>query len=119
MVEAHCHLAKRIVRLNSEPMTKDISAQSAIDLEIDELRAMSQKTARTTVHALEDRLYKIHPVLDHGFVRVVDYSLVVVRSSARSASFSNSRSRLLSIHFIASAPISAVKLSSPYSSCAA
>lgn len=73
MVEAHCHLAKRIVWLNSEPMTKDISAQSAIDLEIDELRAMSQKTARTTVHALEDRLYKIHPVLDHGFVRVVDY----------------------------------------------
>ena len=46
-------------------------------------------------------------------------SLVVVRSSARNASFSNSRSRLLSIHFIASAPISAVKLSSPYSSCAA
>jgi thymidylate synthase (FAD) len=30
-------------------------------------------TRRPTVAALEEALFKIHPVLDHGFVRVVDY----------------------------------------------
>ncbi|MFK7929254.1 MAG: FAD-dependent thymidylate synthase [Myxococcota bacterium] len=30
-------------------------------------------TRRPTVPALEDALYRIQPVLDHGFVRVVDY----------------------------------------------
>ena len=30
-------------------------------------------TRRPTVPALEDALFRIHPVLDHGFVRVVDY----------------------------------------------
>ena len=30
-------------------------------------------TRRPTVQALEDRLYHLNPVLDHGFVRVVDY----------------------------------------------
>jgi thymidylate synthase (FAD) len=30
-------------------------------------------TRRPTVPALEERLYRIHPVLDHGFVRLVDY----------------------------------------------
>ncbi|MEN0066582.1 MAG: FAD-dependent thymidylate synthase [Myxococcota bacterium] len=30
-------------------------------------------TRRPTVPALEDRLFTLHPVLDHGFVRVVDY----------------------------------------------
>lgn len=30
-------------------------------------------TRRPTVPAMEDRLYKVHPVLDHGFVRVIDY----------------------------------------------
>ena len=42
-------------------------------IEIDELRAMTRTTARATCQGLEDVLYKIHPVLDHGFVRVVDY----------------------------------------------
>ena len=45
----------------------------AIDLEIEELRAFTRPTSRVTSSALEDRLYKIFPVLDHGFVRVVDY----------------------------------------------
>ena len=30
-------------------------------------------TRRPTVPAMEDRLFKIHPLLDHGFVRVIDY----------------------------------------------
>ena len=30
-------------------------------------------TRRPTVPALEEALFRIHPVLDHGFVRVVDY----------------------------------------------
>jgi len=30
-------------------------------------------TLRPTVPALEESLYRIHPLLDHGFVRVVDY----------------------------------------------
>jgi thymidylate synthase (FAD) len=30
-------------------------------------------TRRPTVQALEDALFRIHPVLDHGFVRVIDY----------------------------------------------
>ena len=41
--------------------------------EIDELTAASYQTKRPTVPALEDILYKPFPVLDHGFVRVVDY----------------------------------------------
>ena len=41
--------------------------------EIDEQRAESNPTRRTTVVALEDILYSEIPVLDHGFVRVVDY----------------------------------------------
>lgn len=45
----------------------------SIDLEIEELRAFTRPTSRVTSNALEDRLYKIFPVLDHGFVRVVDY----------------------------------------------
>jgi len=30
-------------------------------------------TRRPTVPALEEALYRVHPVLDHGFVRVIDY----------------------------------------------
>ena len=41
--------------------------------EIDEQRAESHATRRATVPALEDILYTEIPVLDHGFVRVVDY----------------------------------------------
>ena len=45
----------------------------SVDLEIEELRAFTRPTSRVTSSSLEDRLYKIFPVLDHGFVRVVDY----------------------------------------------
>jgi len=41
--------------------------------EIDRLRATTHITRRATVPALEEILYLPLPVLDHGFVRVVDY----------------------------------------------
>ena len=50
-------------------MTEDKSRQT----EIDEVRALTATTRRATVAALEDILYQIIPVLDHGFIRVVDY----------------------------------------------
>ncbi len=41
--------------------------------EIEAQRAESAPTRRATVPALEEMLYRAMPVLDHGFVRVVDY----------------------------------------------
>ncbi|NIZ08916.1 FAD-dependent thymidylate synthase [Pseudooceanicola sp. HF7] len=41
--------------------------------EIEELRAAPASTLRATVPGIEAHLYKAVPVLDHGFVRVVDY----------------------------------------------
>ena len=41
--------------------------------EIARLRAESAPTRRATVPALEEILYEPVPVLDHGFVRVIDY----------------------------------------------
>ncbi len=41
--------------------------------EIDAARDQSSSTRRATVSALEDILYEPMPVLDHGFVRVIDY----------------------------------------------
>ncbi len=41
--------------------------------EIDRLRAEMQPTRRATAPALEEILYQAWPVLDHGFVRVIDY----------------------------------------------
>jgi len=41
--------------------------------EIDEARAQNFQTRRATVPALEEILYEPLPVLDHGFVRVIDY----------------------------------------------
>jgi thymidylate synthase (FAD) len=41
--------------------------------EIAELRAMAHATRRASVPALEEILYAPLPVLDHGFIRVVDY----------------------------------------------
>jgi thymidylate synthase (FAD) len=41
--------------------------------EIEALRAASTPTRRATVPALEAMLYQAIPVLDHGFVRVIDY----------------------------------------------
>ena len=41
--------------------------------EIDQARGAAQPTLRPIAPALEEILYKALPVLDHGFVRVVDY----------------------------------------------
>ena len=41
--------------------------------EIDELRTETRTTRRATVPALEEILHQPLPVLDHGFVRIVDY----------------------------------------------
>jgi thymidylate synthase (FAD) len=49
------------------PLTPDQLA------EIDALRANPQPTLRATAPGMEAHLYKAHEVLDHGFIRVVDY----------------------------------------------
>src|SRR5690242_6222743 len=41
--------------------------------EIETARAQRSTTCRPTVAALEDLLFQAIPVLDHGFVRVIDY----------------------------------------------
>jgi thymidylate synthase (FAD) len=40
---------------------------------LDEARAQTHTTRRPTVEALEERLLLPEPVLDHGFVRLIDY----------------------------------------------
>jgi len=45
----------------------------AQDAEIAAAREARHETRRPTVPALEEVLYQVLPVLDHGFVRVVDY----------------------------------------------
>src|SRR5579871_3914021 len=41
--------------------------------EIDTLRDEQASTRRDTAVGLEEMLYKPFPVLDHGFIRVIDY----------------------------------------------
>ena len=41
--------------------------------EIDELRGQSRPTRRAVADGMEEHLYTAYPVLDHGFVRVIDY----------------------------------------------
>ena len=55
---------------DNTPSTSLSAAQAA---EIDEQRSQTHSTRRVTVPALEELLYKEIPVLDHGFIRVVDY----------------------------------------------
>ena len=45
----------------------------AQEQEIEQLRGQSFKTSRSTVPAIENKLYKAIPVLDKGFIRVIDY----------------------------------------------
>ncbi|HEY7690320.1 MAG TPA: FAD-dependent thymidylate synthase [Dongiaceae bacterium] len=49
------------------PLSKDQQA------EVDALSTATASTRRATVPALEEILYQAIPVLDHGFVRVIDY----------------------------------------------
>ena len=41
--------------------------------EVREQKSRSFTTRRTVSEGLEEQLYEAHPVLDHGFVRVIDY----------------------------------------------
>jgi len=41
--------------------------------EITDARSQTRQTLRATVPGIEAHLYTAHPVLDHGFVRVIDY----------------------------------------------
>ena len=41
--------------------------------EIDAQRSQPQPTLRATSPGMEAHLYRAHPVLDHGFIRVIDY----------------------------------------------
>ncbi|MCR8827984.1 FAD-dependent thymidylate synthase [Pseudosulfitobacter koreensis] len=41
--------------------------------EVDALRDAPQQTLRATAPGIEQHLYRAHDVLDHGFVRVIDY----------------------------------------------
>jgi thymidylate synthase (FAD) len=50
-----------------------MAASSDAERELDQLRAQRAETRRVTVPALEEALYLPTKVLDHGFVRVVDY----------------------------------------------
>lgn len=50
-----------------------MALNAAQQQEIDAARAASSETRRPTVPALEAMLFEAVPVLDHGFVRVVDY----------------------------------------------
>ncbi|MBZ0130066.1 MAG: FAD-dependent thymidylate synthase [Rhodobacteraceae bacterium] len=49
------------------PLTPDQIA------EIEDARAQRHQTIRATAPGMEAHLYKAHEVLDHGFVRVIDY----------------------------------------------
>ena len=49
------------------PLTPEQSA------EIAEQRAQTRPTRRAVAEGIEAHLYTAHPVLDHGFVRVIDY----------------------------------------------
>ncbi len=50
-------------------MTLDVDKKA----EIDSLRKGTAQTRRATVHAMEELLYEPRQVLDHGFIRVIDY----------------------------------------------
>ena len=45
----------------------------AQEQEIEQLRGQSFETSRSTVPAIENKLYEAIPVLDQGFIRVIDY----------------------------------------------
>jgi hypothetical protein len=56
--------------------------------EIEALRAARTPTRRAVVPALEEILYEALPVLDQGFVRVIDYMGDIASESPQSNSLS-------------------------------
>lgn len=64
--------------------------------EIDAMRSETSATRRPTVPALEEVLYEVMPVLDHGFVRVIDYmgdDAAIVQAARTSYGRGTKRSR--------------------------
>jgi thymidylate synthase (FAD) len=57
----------------TEPAASTARLDPAMLAEIEALRAQGHETRRATVPEMEDILHVPFPVLDHGFVRVVDY----------------------------------------------
>ena len=69
-----------VAMANSKQRTGQSAKQRAASLlsdeqqrEVAEVRAAQASTRRPTVPALEELLYEPIPVLDHGFIRIVDY----------------------------------------------
>jgi thymidylate synthase (FAD) len=60
---------KELIRMSS----KRSAVTSAQQAEIEAQRSQTATTRRATVQGLEDILYEALPVLDKGFVRVIDY----------------------------------------------
>jgi len=58
---------------SAKPVADAANGAADRDREIAAARAETAPTRRATVPALEDLLFQILPVLDHGFIRVVDY----------------------------------------------
>lgn len=54
-------------------VSKKMAVNTSQNQEIKELQAITTQTRRATVTELEKILYEPIPVLDHGFIRVVDY----------------------------------------------
>ncbi len=74
----------------SSPLNPDQQA------EIDALRSETRATLRPTVPELESILYEALPVLDHGFVRVIDYmgdDAAIVQAARTSYGRGTKRSR--------------------------
>jgi thymidylate synthase (FAD) len=55
------------------PIMGDFMHSNDHQKEIDELKSITHATQRATVPELEKILYTPMPVLDHGFIRVIDY----------------------------------------------
>src|SRR5699024_8712739 len=58
---------------NKGPTTMNTPVTPDQQAEIDNLRESPRQTLRVISDGMERHLYTAHPVLDHGFVRVVDY----------------------------------------------
>src|SRR5262249_35224498 len=63
----------RFIIFDSPPPGASMPLSAEQQAEVDALADATQPTRRATVPALEEILYKAIPVLDHGFVRVIDY----------------------------------------------
>ncbi|MCX8568441.1 FAD-dependent thymidylate synthase [Aminobacter sp. MET-1] len=78
----HCNFGCRHCKLlfgtrrraeNANNYEKKLSLSPEQRSEIEVARANASTTLRPTVQAVENILFQVKPVLDHGFVRVIDY----------------------------------------------